>query len=986
MKQLWLLLLIPVLIVSCSNGSESLLSEKIAVRVKGEIREFSFTNKTFSQFYGLTNSFFNDGWMGWTYKEQRIFNDYRLFLNDNEVLRENSESLVFPHKIVRNYSNNLSEELFLPDNTEAVFIKISGAEGNSLQLEFTGFSAGADFSKENNYYVKDISGIFPGEKLFLAAGTENFSVTKSNEGFSLTIPESPDEVIIVIGVLKENFSPSAHVRDYSKLLNSKLNRIENLLKSVEIKSNDEDFNRAILWSVASLDALITTQQTKGIFAGLPWFNNYWGRDTFISLPGATFILGNYKDAREILLSFARYQNNNPSEKLYGRIPNRITLNETIYNTADGTPWFVIQAYNYFKYSADTLFLKEVYENIRIAFDGSVKNFTDKNGFLTHSDADTWMDAVGGNGPWSPRGNRANDIQALWYLQLKYTAYFAKLMNDSGTEKQVLNLLEKVKSNFSSFFIDSKQNIIFDRLKIDDSPDSSLRPNLFFPLNVPDLIPHYSLRLKILANAMRNLVFPYGVLSLTQSDDNFHPFHQYPPYYVKDAAYHNGIIWLWNTGPVVEALCNFSLQDTAWVLTSDLTSQILNRGAVGTLSELTDAFPRAGNKDVDLSGTFSQAWSLAEYLRTIFNSYLGVKPDAPNKALYLIPSLPKKLKEVEFSQRIADDKVKIKYEFQNFVYRILVTGTRITDSLDIGTALINKAGANYQVKVNIKQGDFLSIEIPENSRNRNEILVKKNGALTTYGFDFYLDPVENLRLYEEIHFAVPYLNPELKSLKGPSYKLLSLEEIKTPTQNLKTLFSASDPVGDEIYSYPKNPAFVSGILDITSISVSEEADNYFFELKFNNLHNPGWHNEYGFQLTFAAICIGNETSISRDVFLNSNYTLPPQRPFDKKIVVGGGIEIRDGQNKVIAAYLPKPADIKNPLGSVNSKTVSFSLPKKLLGVITSRSQISVLVGAQDDHGGAGVGEFRSVEKQAGEWIGGGKSKSDEHNIYDFLFIN
>jgi len=58
----------------------------------------------------------------------------------------------------------------------------------------------------------------------------------------------------------------------------------------------------------------------------------------------------------------------------------------------------------------------------------------------------------------------------------------------------------------------------------------------------------------------------------------------------------------------------------------------------------------------------------------------------------------------------------------------------------------------------------------------------------------------------------------------------------------------------------------------------------------------------------------------------------------------------------------------------------------LGVITAQSKISVLIGAQDDHGGGGVGEFRSVEKDAGEWTGGGKKNSKDHNVYDFLFIN
>jgi len=882
MKNLFFVLFLPIVLLSCSDSTDNFLVDKIAVHVTGENREFSFTNKSFSQYYGLTNAFFNDGWMGWTYKEQRIFNDYKLIVDGSEIKRDIAETIVFPHKILRKHSSDLIEELFVPDGIEAVFLKISESDGKPLNFNLTGLIGNSDFIKEKNYFLKDISQQIPGEKLFIVSDAGKFDVTKSKEGYSLNVKNPSNEVIIIIGIYKPDFLPEKLLSDYTKLLNLKKERIESLLRSVEVKTNDSEFDRAFLWAIASADALISKQQTKGIYAGLPWFNNFWGRDTFISLPGATFVLGDYKNAKEILLSYVQYQNTNKSDKYYGRIPNRITLNETIYNTTDATPWFVIQAYNYFRYSADTLFLNQVYENIKTAFDGATKNYVDNNGFLLHEDADTWMDAVGGNGPWSPRGNRANDIQALWYLQLKYSHYFSQIMKDEKFGGELSAMMEKVKTNFSKYYVDYNNGSVFDRLRKDDTPDSTLRPNLFFPLNVPELIPNFRTRLKILTHAMRNLVYPYGVLSLTHSDENFHPYHQYPPYYVKDAAYHNGIIWTWNTGPVVEALCNFNLQDSAWVLTAELTKQILHRGAVGTLSELTDALPKGKNKKVDLSGTFSQAWSLGEYLRNVFSNYFGVKPDAPNKALYLIPSLPKKLKVVEFYQKIGRNRVKIKYDFNNLVYKVFVTGTEIKDSLDIGMALINRAGANYQVKVNIKQGDFLMVEIAENSRDRKNILVKKNSGLTPYGFDFYTDPVENLKLYEEVRFAVPYLNPNLKTIKKPPYTLLSNELIKTVSGNSSVLLSGTDPEKDENYLYPKNPNFTDGILDIKNFTLKEDNNNYYFELEFRNLHNPGWHNEYGFQLTLATICISNEGPVNGDVMLNSGFILPVDRLAGKRM--------------------------------------------------------------------------------------------------------
>jgi hypothetical protein len=35
------------------------------------------------------------------------------------------------------------------------------------------------------------------------------------------------------------------------------------------------------------------------------------------------------------------------------------------------------------------------------------------------------------------------------------------------------------------------------------------------------------------------------------------------------------------------------------------------------------------------------------------------------------------------------------------------------------------------------------------------------------------------------------------------------------------------------------------------------------------------------------------------------------------------------------------------------------------------------------GGAGIGDFRSVEPAAKEWIGGGKKKPADPNVYDVI---
>lgn len=969
----------------CSQKNGGIINE-MDITVKDTSRAFSFTNKKFGQYYGETNSYFVDGWQGWTLKEKRIFNDYKLLVNNTGLERNASTAFVFPHLLKREYKNGVKEQFFFADSLDIISIDFNGLKDAPLSFEIEGINTEQAPVVTGNILKIGIEKLLPGKSLFLICSSK-IAKASLNNGRLLVQAESSGKLNITLCVESNDADVKMYADLIPVLIAQKENRINRLLEEHYVKTSDKEFDKAFLWAVASLDALITEQESKGIFAGLPWFNNNWGRDTFISLPGATFVLGNYKDAKDILLAFAKYQDSNPQSQYYGRIPNRVTLTESIYNTADGTPWFVIQAYNYYKYSGDAAFLKEIFPAVKLAFEGAMKNYVDPKGFLTHKDAETWMDAVGPQGPWSPRGNRANDIQALWYQQLIYSGKIASLLGDTLFAKKCDDAAVKLQQNFAPAFVDGEHYFIYDHLKADGTPDRSVRPNQFFTLNVPELIPSTVERLKILSNAMKDLVFPYGVTSLSQNDDNFHPYHQYPPYYVKDAAYHNGVIWTWNSGPVIEALCNFGLQDKAWSLTKELTNQILTRGAVGTIAELNDAFPRNGEKVCRLSGTFSQAWSLAEYIRNFYQDYLGVRPDAPNKTLYIIPSLPAGIKNAEFFQKVGNDKLKITYAITRESYKVIVKAENIKDSLDIAVALMNKANASYQFRTAVNKGEELEIEVPAFSTALKDLTVKRNDKIAKVKAQLYIDPNENQDLYDKIQFASPVLRSNLKALKGPDYLLLNNRDIKKDGGKAGLIFNLTDPEKDELYQYPLNSNFVGGILDLTRFILKEDGENYYFTLGYKNLTNPGWHNEYGFQLTYTAICIseGNKGG-SGNVGLNSGYVLPADRSFSKIISVGGGLEIRDASGKVIAAYLPQPEDIKNPLGSVAAKEISFAVPRKLVGKIDKNTKITVLTGAQDDAGGAGVGVFRSVNSSASEWAGGGKKKGSGHNIYDFLLIN
>ncbi|MGB5036592.1 MAG: amylo-alpha-1,6-glucosidase, partial [Blastocatellia bacterium] len=180
-------------------------------------------------------------------------------------------------------------------------------------------------------------------------------------------------------------------------------------------------------------------------------------------------------------------------------------------------------------------------------------------------------------------------------------------------------------------------------------DTQIRPNPIFALTVPlrPLVTK-SAGEPVLRQVFNELVYPYGVASLSPRDPDFKPWHHDPKWHF-DSAYHNGNVWLWNSGPVSTALVRYGRRDLAWSLTDAMVDLVLERGTVGTIPELLDATPRNGR--IGLSGAESQAWSLSEFLRVVHEDYLGVRPDLLRGIVTIDPRLPQALGRVTTTIRL-----------------------------------------------------------------------------------------------------------------------------------------------------------------------------------------------------------------------------------------------------------------------------------------------------------------------------------------------
>jgi hypothetical protein len=621
----------------------------------------------------------------------------------------------------------------------------------------------------------------------------------------------------------------------------------------------------------------------------------------------------------------------------------------------------------------------MYEVVRRSIDGTIRYHADSLGFLTHGDAETWMDAVGPSGAWTPRGDRANDIQALWAEQLAIGIRWAELRHDRASARAWKARRATLLREFQERFVDASHGVVFDHLNGDGTPDRQLRPDQLFTLGLLDELRAKEVAAHVFDTITRTLVYPYGVGSLAPGDSIFHPYHHYAPYYVQDAAYHTGIVWTWLAGAWIDRALAYDFRDLAATVTGGMVDQILDRGAIGTLSELLDAAPRPGESSPRLSGTYSQAWSLAEFLRSFYQGYLGVSADVPGGTLAVAPRLTQEMGEVDF---------RVPYG------KSFVTGS--ANSANAGTSLEIHPEIGLRLRVTLRGagGPPAAASVALSPRERIRFRCDGGRLLAT-------GPSGGMRLKTTVPpdpappgfrppaLAAASVRPDLPALRGPSHRMLSNAEVKRAGPRASVLLDADDPQGDDVgsgaYRYPTTPSLKKGSLDLRHCTIAADSERLYVTLTFANLSDPGWHPEYGFQLTYAAIAIdedGIPGSGRRTVGMNAQYDLPPDRAYERIVYVGGGLRL-DDTSATLAEYLPQPGDEERPLGDVAAKSIAFSLPLELLGRPTDRWRFTILVGAQDDHGGAGIGEFRAVGDTPSEWAGGGKKNPADPNVFDVL---
>lgn len=352
---------------------------------------------------------------------------------------------------------------------------------------------------------------------------------------------------------------------------------------------DKEIEFAFRCAVNSLNGLlINERKNAGMYAGLPWFFQFWGRDEAISLK-AIMLENEFNVAKGVLTK----ESNNVT--LDGRLPNGSPDGEI--GSADAIGWHFKRWYDLMEILSkkrllqkyfNKEYVKKIIDRLGVSLKLETENHT--NDLLAvNSPKETWMDSI-------ERAGANIEIQALRLNMYKIMYLLTKDRLYIGME---VELKSKVRDKFWN-----------GKYLIDGIGYSLIRPNVFIAAYIyPELLTKKEWE-TCFKNILPKLWLDWGGLStIDKTSPDFYDTHSGED----PKSYHNGDSWFWinNLAAIVLYRINkrkFKKYIDKIVKAS--TQDILWKGMIGQHAELSSA------KKLKSEGCLSQAWSSAMYIELI----------------------------------------------------------------------------------------------------------------------------------------------------------------------------------------------------------------------------------------------------------------------------------------------------------------------------------------------------------------------------------
>jgi glycogen debranching enzyme len=441
-------------------------------------------------------------------------------------------------------------------------------------------------------------------------------------------------------------------------------RLEN--ETVNLKTPDDRLNKAFSWAKVGLDKGIATNPYlgTGLVAGFrtsgdserPGFAWFFGRDAlWASLSINSY--GDFKATRTALEFLKKFQ------RADGKIPHEISQSASLipwftdyefpWNSADGTPLYVIAHCDYWRASGDKEFLSTNWESIVKAYRFSAATDTDGNQLIENSKKTKFGHGwVEGGALYPP--HEEIYMQGLWIEASRCLAEMAAVVGDSALTANARANAERTRTAMEqTYWLGDRGFYAFATklppekpLEAEPGPNLAVRQarlnelsnmKIFDEDTVLPAVPLWFATMtadraqsEIDRLGSNHIATDWGARIISNQSRLYDPL-----------SYHNGSVWPLFTGWVSMGAYRYGRPHVGYqALTAN--ALLTYTGALGYVTEL-------------LSGDFNapfgrsshhQVWSEAMVITPAVRGLLGIEARAGGKELRFAPQLPASWNQVE----------------------------------------------------------------------------------------------------------------------------------------------------------------------------------------------------------------------------------------------------------------------------------------------------------------------------------------------------
>jgi|HigsolmetaAR201D_1030396.scaffolds.fasta_scaffold01691_6 hypothetical protein len=389
-----------------------------------------------------------------------------------------------------------------------------------------------------------------------------------------------------------------------KLLQAKLNHYYSTIATgVMLETPEHSVNRSFVLAKANLQ-LLTAEYTpympQYFLAGVPEYPQLFGCDIEYTVPGAT-AAGFGDVVRSSLLGLASY-----GSRACGRIPHEVTTNGRVFhpgNTQE-TPQFVAACWDYFRWTGDLAFLRQVYS-------------------VCKEGIDEYMPAMWGSGTLYPVGDGVVERMGMGSRKLDSTCYLYQALCALREMATTLDIPDEIRRygthakelqrRFDADWWIEDEGMYADSRHSDGTLQLDGHWTVVLPLQV-GLAPEEHAR-RSLTRIMNEWVNQWGLMHTRERDEQ---------------------VWTLPTGLL--ALTAFRYGESELGL--KLLENIAATASYGTLGAFKELIP--------IGLCFVQLWSVGLYLQGLIEGLLGLQPLAHLHQLAIKPSIPKHWPEVHLN--------------------------------------------------------------------------------------------------------------------------------------------------------------------------------------------------------------------------------------------------------------------------------------------------------------------------------------------------